>query len=499
LKTLKIALGRALKYKNFCGVILFCAVTAMVSRAQTLTTLLNFNETNGANPLGIIQGFDGNFYGTTLVGGSQNLGTAFKLTPSGALTIEHNFCANGGNCLDGGWPEGRMIEASNGDLYGPTDLGGSGDAGVIYRITRAGKFSVVHNFCIKYPCADGVSPISVVQGRNGRLYGTTYGSRNNDSPDLGTVFELTLGGRFTPLHSFSGPDGSYPQGALLAASNGNFYGTTTQGGSSQNCGPLSLPGCGTVFQITPSGTFTTVHIFDGSDGAFPGYGESLIEGTDGSLYGTATYGGTAGPTECAFGCGTIFAISPTGEFTTLYNFCSQLDCSDGAIPVESLVQGTDGNLYGTTEAGGNRSGGTIFKITRKGELTTLYNFCSQANCADGSAPEAALIQATDGSFYGTTYSGGPNNSGTIFRFSMGLSPFVRLVRNSGKVGETGYILGQGLTGTTAVFLNGTSASFTVVSDTIIRAIVPAGATSGFVTVKTPNGTLKSNVPFRVIP
>ncbi|MGC2473630.1 MAG: choice-of-anchor tandem repeat GloVer-containing protein [Candidatus Sulfotelmatobacter sp.] len=488
---LKITLGTFRSRKNFCGVILFCAVTAMASQAQTLTTLADFNGTNGAGPRGLIQGFDGNFYGTALNGGSQNWGTAFKMTPAGVLTTVHNFCSET-NCLDGSWPEGRVTQASNGNFYGPADNGGTGGAGVIYSITGAGKFAVLYNFCVTYPCSDGVIPTSVVQARNGNLYGTTFGSHISYSL-LGTVFELTLGGTLTTLHTFNGTDGAYPAGPMMQASNGNFYGTTQGGGSSTNCALPLFGGCGTVFQITPVGTLTTLHSFDGSDGSLPGYGGTLIEGADGSLYGTATNGGNS-----AFG-GTIFKISPAGKFTTLYYFCSQTNCADGAGPVESLVQGTDGNIYGTTGAGGNSGGGTIFKITPGGVLTTLYDFCSQPNCADGAGSEAALVQATDGNFYGTTTYGGSDNNGTVFRFSMGLSPFVKLVANSGRVGQADGILGQSFTGTTGVFFNGTPANFKVVSDTIIRTTVPAGATTGPVTVDTPSGTLKSNVPFRVIP
>lgn len=489
MKTFAIMLRTPRSYTNFCGVILFCALTAMVSQAQTFTTLVDFNGTNGAGALGIIQGFDGNFYGTTLDGGTQNVGTVFKMTPAGVLTSLHSFSFCATDCLDGSYPEGRLTQASNGDLYGPTDFGGTSGNGVIYRITSAGQYSIFYTFCTVSPCSDGASPISVVQGTNGNLYGTTNGYRV--PPNLGTVFELTLGGTLTTLHSFSGSDGANPQGALLQASNGNFYGATTQGGSSTACGPLGLPGCGTVFQITPLGTLTTLHIFNGTDGAYPGYGETLVEGSNGNLYGTAMYGGSS--TQCYYGCGTVFKISAAGKFTTLYNFCSQTNCADGANPVESLVQGTDGNVYGTTRGGGNSGGfGTIFKISPQGVLTTLYEFCSQPNCADGLGSHAALIQATDGNFYGTT-------DETVFRFSMGLGPFVKLVQDAGKVGQTIGIFGQSLTGTTGVFLNGTPASFKVVSDTIIRAIVPPGATTGFVTVKTPNGTLKSNVPFRVTP
>ena len=220
--------------KNLCGVTVFCALTSMAPQAQNLTTLADFNGTNGSGALGLIQGFDGNFYGTTLDGGTQNVGTVFKMTPAGVLTTLHSFCSTG--CLDGNYPEGRITQASNGDFYGPTDFGGTTGAGVIYRITSAGEYSVFYNFCAVSPCSDGASPISLMQGRNGNLYGTTNGYRIG--PDLGSVFELTLGGVLTTLHNFSGPDGANPQGALLLATNGNFYGATTQGGSSTGCGPL---------------------------------------------------------------------------------------------------------------------------------------------------------------------------------------------------------------------------------------------------------------------
>jgi uncharacterized repeat protein (TIGR03803 family) len=488
LKVLKMTLGANPGCRNLYVVILFCAMTAIASQAQTLTTLADFDGTNGSYPLGLIQGFDGNFYGTTLDGGTANLGTAFKITPAGVLTTVHTFCSMAG-CLDGSWPEGRVTQASDGNFYGPSDNGGRSGAGVIYRITSTGKFSVLYEFCVA--CSDGIIPISVVQGRNGKLYGTTYGYRDN-STDLGTVFELTLGGTLTTLHTFTGLDGSNPFGPMMQASNGSLYGTTSEGGSSTICPSNGLVGCGTVFQITPSDKLTTLHIFDGSDGALPGYDGTLIEGLDGNLYGTAIDGGTS-----SYG-GTIFKITGAGKFTTLYHFCSQPNCSDGASPVESLVQASDGNLYGTTVSGGNSVGyGTIFKITPQGVLTTLYDFCSLPNCADGFSPQAALIQGTDGNFYGTTTTGGSGGAGTVFRFSMGLSPFAKLLFNFGKVGQADGILGQGFRGATGVFFNGTPATFTVVSDTVIRTTVPAGATTGFVTVVTATGTLKSNVPFRV--
>jgi len=200
-------------------------------------------------------------------------------------------------------------------------------------------------------------------------------------------------------------------------------------------------------------------------------------------------------------------MTPEGALTTLYSFCSQSRCADGANPVAGLVQGTDGNFYGTTIVGGTGpcpgmltpGCGTVFRITPQGALTTVHSF----EGTDGTAPAGGLMQATSGLFYGTASMGGLNDCafgcGTLFSIDMGLGPFVTFVQAAGKVGRTGGILGQGFTGTTSVSLNGIPASFTVVSDTFIKAAVPAGATTGYVTVNTPSGPLTSNVPFRVIP
>jgi uncharacterized repeat protein (TIGR03803 family) len=177
--------------------------------------------------------------------------------------------------------------------------------------------------------------------------------------------------------------------------------------------------------------------------------------------------------------------------TTLHAF----ELTDGFQPFAGLVQATDDNFYGTTAYGGANNFGTVFSITPGGTLSTLHSFDS----SDGYETVAGLIQATNGNLYGASQFGGANDAGTIFSLDMGLGPFVTFVRAAGKVGQTGGILGQGFTGTTSVSLNGIPASFTVVSDTFIRATVPEGGSTGYVTVTTPSSTLTSNVPFHVIP
>jgi uncharacterized repeat protein (TIGR03803 family) len=219
----------------------------------------------------------------------------------------------------------------------------------------------------------------------------------------------------------------------------------------------------------------------------------LVQATNGDFYGT-----TAGGGACST-CGTVFKITPSGTLTTLYSFCSQSGCMDGESPFAGLVEGTDGDFYGTTQEGGAAGYGTIFKITPSGTLTSLYSFCVQPGCPDGASPSAALVQGTDGNFYGTTAHGGSSTAGTVFSLSMGLGPFVKTQTTSGGVGAVVKILGTGLTGATRVTFNGVVAAFEVVSSSLIATTVPAGAASGTVQVVTPAGTVSSNVPFRVLP
>jgi uncharacterized repeat protein (TIGR03803 family) len=209
------------------------------------------------------------------------------------------------------------------------------------------------------------------------------------------------------LLSFDDTDGS-GGGSLVQSSDGNFYGTPSYGGNLSECFGI---GCGTVFELTPSDTLTTLYKFCSLPGCADGavLYDALVQGTDGNFYGT-TWGGGAG------NGGTIFKITPTGTLTTLYSFCvvNYPFCGDGDNPI-TLVEGTDGNFYGTTASGGaNYNAGTVFKITTGGMLTTIYNFCAKTACADGSTPRDGLTLGSDGNFYAPTYYGGANNQGTVF-------------------------------------------------------------------------------------
>jgi len=326
--------------------------------------------------------------------------------------------------------------------------------------------------------ADGKTPLAPpIQGIDGNFYGTA--SQGGSSGGFGTVYKITPSGTFTTLHSFAdATDAAFPSAPLVQATNGSFYGTTEAGGSFNE---------GNVFKITASGTFTTLFTFDDTHGGNPFDG--LIQGSDGNFYGTAKVHGAG--TD-----GVVFKITPAGAITVLHSFAGT---GDGADPVGGLVQATDGNLYGTTSMATGTSGcGTIFRISTSGtNFATLFTFPSDGS--KGCNPQVTLVQHTNGILYGDTGGGGTANGGVLFSLNASLPAFVSLLPTSGKVGKTIEFLGQGFTGTTKVSFNGTPAIFTVVSSTFLTATVPNGATTGFVTVTTPSGTLTSNKKFRVTP
>jgi uncharacterized repeat protein (TIGR03803 family) len=470
------------EWKMAGAVLAFFAATAIAAPAQVvLNTLFSFNGADGSAPhyMSLIQGTDGSFYGTTMARGADGDGVVFKITPTGTQTVLHTFCSQP-NCADGSNPYVGLVQATDGNFYGTTYGGGTAYDGTVFKITPAGVLTTLYNFCVQgYPCVDG----------------------------------------------------ALPTGALVQGTDGNLYGTTTKGGLRGYYG-------GTVFRITTDGSLTTVYSFcthpnTCPDGAIPFAG--LIQDPKGNFYGTTMAGGSDG-------AGAVFRITPEGRLTTLYSFCSQEQCADGNEPQGALVEGLDGNLYGTTTLGGtNEGGGTVYKITPAGTLTTLYRFCEHPIrdwCPDSGRPltglalasngdlvgttslrptifgissagkfeqytqadnsSAGLLQGTDGLFYGTA-GGGTFDEGTVFSLSIGLAPFVKTTPEFGQVGASVIILGTNLTGTTIVTFNGTQATFTIVSSSEITTSVPTGATSGKVEVTTPSGTLTSNVPFHVIP
>jgi uncharacterized repeat protein (TIGR03803 family) len=422
--------------------------------------LASEKNVNGGSYLGVrisavVQGIDGNFYGTTQGGGGDDslcgggCGTVFRITLGGTLTTLYNFCSQGGSdCTDGREPIGGLVQATDGNFYGTTLGGGANGEGTVFKISPATPYTLTTLYSF---CSQGGSDCT---------------------------------------------DGADPTATLVQATDGNFYGTTGLGGGDNSFSCDEGRGCGTVFRITPSGTLTTLHSFDYADGYGPT--GALVQTPDGNFYGATLSGGTPG-------YGTVFKISPTLPYTltTVYNFCSQggSACTDGRTPFGGLVKATDGRFYWTTNAGGvnidcfGSACGTVFRITPGGTLTTLHSF----DYTDGYGPSAGLVQGTDGKFYGTTYEGGASDDGTVFSLSVGIGPFVETLPAFGKVGTPVHILGTNLTGTTSVTFDGTPATFTVVSKTLVFTNVPAGATTGTVQVVTPGGTLSSNVNFQVLP
>lgn len=401
---------------------LFCmSMPAERGHAEaTLAILHSFGDgsvkNDGAAPYaGLAHGTDGNFYGTTLFGGSATDGTVFKITPTGVVTILHSF-GDGSIKNDGIWPLAGLIEGTDGNLYGTTSQGGStlgsggydnDGYGTVFKITLSGTVTILHSFGDGSVANDGENPrASLVQGIDGSYYGTTI---DGGLAGNGALFKITPSGSETILHSFSdgsvANDGAVPYG-LVRGTDGDFYGVTSSGGSVKH---------GTVYKVTASGMITVLHSFgDGSvinDGIRPKAG--LILGTNGNFYGTTYGGGSAAD-------GTVFKITPSGVETIMHDFGEGGDTDDGEDPQASLTQGTDGDFYGTTDEGGSATEGTpdgfgtVFKITPSGVETILHAFCEDSDINDGQNPSASLAEGTDGNFYGTTSLGGTADDGTVF-------------------------------------------------------------------------------------
>ncbi len=488
---------RSTRLKQTCAIFVFCLAIVAGATAQTFTTLVNFDGTNGEMPYlsSLIQGTDGNLYGATFEGGvSANCqalgiafgcGTIFKMTPNGTLTTIYNFCELSG-CTDGYSPN-QIALGSDGNFYGTTYAGGAHLGGTIFSVTPVGTLTTLYNFCSQANCADGAYVISgLMQATDGNWYGTTFGGGNSgcENYGCGTVFKMTPAGTLTTIYAF--PSSGNPASALIQGRDGNLYGTETGNGGGG--------GGSAIFRITLAGAFTKLYQFESAADVYSG----LVQGLDGNFYGTSAAGGSNTSGDCANGytCGTVFKMTPSGTLTTIYNFCSQSNCADGAVPFSTLIQATDGKFYGMTNSGGSLQAGVVFSISSAGAMSTLESFDGK----NGAAPYNGFLQHTSGVFYGMTTSGGVSeNYGDIFRMKNHLRPFAAFVRGYGKAGTAVQILGQGFTGTTAVSFDGTPAAFVVDGDTFLTATVPSGAKTGFVSVITPNGTLTSNRQFIVKP
>jgi uncharacterized repeat protein (TIGR03803 family) len=380
----------------------------------TFSTLVTFNGTNGASPKGgLIQGRDGNFYGTTVLGGANNAGTVFCLSADGRLlSTLYSFSA----AADGANPSAPLAQGSAGSFYGTAYSGGVSNAGTIFQITAAGSFTLLASLS----GANGANPdAALLQASDGSLWGTADagGPFTNvvyqaPGPGYGSIFRVTTNGELSALVLFSATNGTRAA-ALVQGRDGNFYGTTVWGGPYLNASPYGL-GYGTIFALSTNGTLNTLYAFTGGeDGGWPYAG--LVQGNDGSFYGTTFSGGRQ-----FFGYGSIFRVTADGTFTKLHAFVR----SDGANPYAGLAQGSDGNFYGTTYAGGVADLGTVFQVTTNGTLSVLHSF---AGDIDGSNPLGGLVQGSDGNFYGTATGGGAYTNGVIFRISVPLPPVIQSI------------------------------------------------------------------------
>lgn len=356
----------ALRFSLLCLVIVYSAtLLAQTNTTPTFSVVANLGGSVGSQPLSVTLAEDGsgNVWGTTSSNGSLGFGTVFNSTTGGTITPVFNF-----QMATGDSPIGGVVFGLDGNLYGVTSSGGGFTDGVAYQLTPAGVYTVLHSFS---GTNEGRNPITIILGQDGNFYGATASGGTDFAG--GTIFKITPKGVLTTLYNFNSVQSSAP-GPLVQASDGSFYGATNFGGGSTACSN----GCGTIFHLTSSGTLTTLHSFSGSDGSFP---DGLTIGKDGNLYGATAEGGDL--TRCGkFGCGTVFKMSPAGTFKTLHVF----EGTDGALPGGALTQGLDGNFYGVLATGLRpNTSGAVYGITPKGSFKVLHFFASTDGNEPGGA------------------------------------------------------------------------------------------------------------------
>lgn len=441
--------------------------------AQVYTDLHDFDcNVEGCGPqypAVLAQGRDGDLYGTADAGGTLNLGTIFKMTTSGAMTTLYNFSG-----ADGANPDGGLVLGTDGNFYGTTRFGGASNLGTVFKITPAGVLTTLHSF----DGTDGSEPRpGVVQGKNGMFYGTTCGF----NPPW-TAYSITSSGKFKTIASSNDVrNATCSFGPLTLGNDGNLYGTTTAGGVLEQ---------GTVYRLSPAGLLKTIYAADFAHGN--NLFAPVVQANDGFLYGTTAAGGSGS-------FGVVFKLSLAGKYTKLHEFGLDLN-NDGMTPYAGLAAASDGKMYGATTSGvgsGSVPYGNLFSVTSSGTYNMLYPF----DGVHGYLEQATPMQHTNGKIYGMTVGSAPPNKtgGVLYSLDNGAPAFVSLLTRWATAGQTVQILGQGFTGTSSVKFGTGSATFNVVTDTYMTAVVPADGVTGFVTVTTPSGTLTSSRSFFAVP
>jgi len=357
--------------------------------AQTFTILHEFTGLpDGANPQAtLIQDAAGNLFGTTFTGGGAAEGSVFKMTKAGRVSILLDF-----NNLNGSFPHSSLLMDSAGNLFGTADEG-PGGAGVLFRVAKNGGAQIFHAFQGGEGSEAAVPAGGVIADAAGNFFGATV----LGGLGFGTVYQVDATGKLKALHKFLGrPDGAGPQGPLVQDADGNLYGAAVEGGTKNK---------GTIFKLAKNGTLTVLHNFTGvRDGGAPQGG--LLMDSAGNLFGSAFTGGDSGN-------GTLFEITKAGKFVRLYSFTGG---TDGINPNGGLIQDPDGNLYGTAQVGGAQGLGTVFKLSRAHTLTVLHTFTGGR---DGATPFAGLLRDSVGNLFGTAEQNFllQQRGGTIFRIT----------------------------------------------------------------------------------
>ncbi len=461
------------------------AGVAVPAQAQTPTVLHTFMQTttDACAPRGnIVQGRDGNMYGggAACGAGGSGGGAIYKISPAGVESVFFNFPQQWTNCGGAG-----LTLGSDGNFYGACEGGNPATGmGSIFRLTPAGVFTDLHDFTGAN--GDSLPMYPPIQGVDGNFYGVS----GNEVQVCGNVYKLTPAGVYTNLHTFVFNSECHSSN-LVQASDGNLYGTLA------DCEVVQGAGC--VYKISTAGVFKEIHDFAFTTGQVPCTG--LIQGKDGKLYGATQQG-------AANGSGNIYKLTTAGVATDFHDFTNATDasCVNNVGPPVNLLQVADGSFYGVNPAYGPNGTGSIYKLTSAGVFTA---FLFPNPPIDGDLPSSTLIQHTNGLVYGTTPSGGGGGGGcpqvcqgTFFGVATGDVPFVSLepTQKTGNVGAKVGVFGQGFTSASVVKFGGVAAkSVTLSGATYLTAVVPTGAHTGPVTVTTGTTTRTSPQTYRVKP